>query len=135
VLVEARAEALARTEARAVVPVPLHPWRHLRRRYNQSEALAQALADRLGLPMVRALRRVRPTSALWRVGRVERQRQMKGVFQAHRRNVAPMVGAPVLLVDDILTTGATCSAASRALKRAGVGPVVAVVIGRAEGRG
>jgi predicted amidophosphoribosyltransferase len=135
ILVEARAEELAYAGPRAVVPVALHPWRHLRRRYNQAEALAQALADRLGLPMVRALRRVRPTSALWRAGRVERHRQMQGAFRAHRRDLASLAGAPVLLVDDILTTGATCSAASRALKRAGVGPVVAVVIGRAEGRG
>lgn len=134
-LVEARAEELAYAQARAVVPVPLYPWRHWRRRYNQAEALAQALADRLDLPMVQALRRIRPTSALWRVGRVERHRQMQGVFRADGRRAAAMVGAPVLLVDDILTTGATCSAASRALKRAGVGSVVAVVIGRAERKG
>ncbi|WP_169977428.1 ComF family protein [Tautonia rosea] len=135
VLAEARAEELANAEARAVVPVPLHPWRRLRRRYNQSEALAQALAHRLGLPMVRALRRVRPTSALWRVGRVERHRQMQGVFQTNQKSLEAILGVPVLLVDDILTTGATCSAASRALKRAGVGPVMAVVIGRVEGKG
>ena len=58
---------------------------------------------------------------------------MRGAFQV-RRDVPALKGRTVFLVDDILTTGATCGAAARALKQAGAARVVAVVIGRAEGR-
>jgi predicted amidophosphoribosyltransferase len=57
---------------------------------------------------------------------------MRGVFRV--RDPGAIEGRTVLLVDDILTTGATCGSAARALKRAGAARVVAVVIGRAEGR-
>lgn len=134
-LVEARGEAIRGLGASAVVPVPLHWRRRWRRRYDQAEALAVALADRLGLPVARPLRRVRATEALWRLGRAERRRLLRGAFRVDPRRLEGLGLPPrpvLLLVDDILTTGATCGAAARALKAAGVGPVAAVVIGRAE---
>jgi predicted amidophosphoribosyltransferase len=134
-LLEARGESIRSVEAAAVVPIPLHWRRRLHRRYDQAEALALALARRLELPVARPLRRVRPTEALWRFGRVKRQTLMRGAFRVDPRRLSGLDGKPVLLVDDILTTGATSGAAGRALKLAGVGPVTAVVIGRAEGRG
>ena len=133
-LIEARGEALRASGALAVVPVPLHWSRRWHRGYDQAEALAEALAGRLELPMVRALRRVRPTRTLWRLGRSERQRLLRNAFRARPGRSDRVRGRPVLLVDDILTTGSTCGAAARALKAAGSGPVIAVVIGRAEGR-
>jgi ComF family protein len=130
-LVEARAEVLRGQGAEAVVPIPLHWRRHWRRGFNQAEALARRLARRLGLVLAHPLRRVVATPALARRGRVERVRLMEEAFRA--APLPTLRGRTVLLVDDILTTGATCGAAARALKRGGVGRVAAVVIGRAEG--
>jgi predicted amidophosphoribosyltransferase len=117
-----------------VVPVPLHWRRFLARRYNQSEELAYGLARRLGLETGNVLRRVTHTPILARRGRVERAKLLRGVFQVRARRSGLVRGRTVLLVDDVLTTGATSGAAARALKRAGAARVVAVVVGRAEGR-
>ena len=134
VLAEARAEALARVPGDAwVVPIPLHWRRRWWRGYNQSEALALGLSRRLALPMAHPLRRVRATPPLARSGRSERARAMRDAFRA--KDSPSLQGRVVLLVDDILTTGATCGAAARALKRAGAARVIAVVVGRAEGKG
>lgn len=134
VLIGARRGELQEIGAAAIVPVPLHPWRKFRRKYDQSSSLARALADRLDLPMIPLLRRTRQESALWKVGRTDRHRLMRGIFEADPAKAGPIVGRPVLLVDDILTSGATSGAASRALKRVGASSVTAVVIARAEGR-
>lgn len=116
-----------------VTAVPLHWRRYWFRGYNQADALAAALARRLGLPARRLLKRVVATPALARIGRTERARIMRDAFRARRGTEAVVRGRTVLLVDDILTTGATSGAAARALKRAGAKRVVAVVIGRAQG--
>ncbi len=115
-----------------VVPVPLHWRRRLGRGYNQAEALGLGLGRALGLEVRPALRRAVATPTLALAGRSERARLMKGAFRARRR--PGLRGRTVLLVDDILTTGATAGAAARALKRAGAGRVVVVVVGRAEGK-
>lgn len=134
VLVEARAEAFGTLPADAwVVPIPLHWRRQWQRGYNQADALARGLARRLSLRTLSALRRARATPPLARAGRSERASLMRDAFQTRRRAAAVLEGRTVLLVDDILTTGATCGAAARALKRAGAARVVAVVVGRAEG--
>ena len=78
------------------------------------------------------LRRVAPTKILAGLGRAQRARSIRGAFRARGGDLK---GRSVFLVDDVLTTGATCGAAARALKRAGAARVVAVVIARAEGRG
>lgn len=132
---EGRGESL-RPEAEAgawVVPVPLHWRRRLARGYNQAEALAIGLGRRMSLEVrPAALRRVVSTPALALAGRSERAKLMRHAFRARRD--PRLVGRTVLLVDDILTTGATCGAAARALKRAGAARVVAVVVARAEGK-
>ena len=116
-----------------VVPVPLHWRRRFARGYNQAEALARGVARSLALPnSARPLRRVSATPTLARAGRSERAELMKGAFRARPRG--GLKGRTVLLVDDILTTGATCGAAARALKRAGASRVVVlVVVARAGG--
>ena len=115
-----------------VVPVPLH-WRsRLRRGYNQAEALASGLARPLSLRVRHPLRRVTATPKLALIGRTERARIMKDAFRA--RPDPRLRGRTVILVDDILTSGATCGAAARALKKAGASRVVVVVVARAEGK-
>jgi ComF family protein len=125
------AAAFARLGAQVIVPVPLHWWRRWRRGYNQSEALARGLANRLGLPCrPRWLRRVRhtpPQTAQTATGRLD---NVRGAFRARPR--AGLAGATVLLVDDVLTTGSTCREAAQALLRAGAARVVAAVLARAE---
>ncbi len=130
-LVEARREAIAQLPPNAwVVPVPLHWWRELQRGYNQSEALARGLARHLGLPVRKPLRRALATHRLAAMGPTQRCEVMRGAFRV--RHSAQLSGRTVLLVDDVLTTGATCGAAARALKQAGAARVVAIVIGRTE---
>ena len=127
--IEARGEAISRLPEDAwIVPVPLHWWRHWRRGYNQAEALARGLARRLDRPVRRPLRRVVATDKLAELSRTERARAMRGAFRA-RRN-AGLDGRTILLVDDVLTTGATCGAAARALKQAGAKRVVVAVMAR-----
>jgi ComF family protein len=129
--VEARRDVLSELPRDAwIVPVPLHWWRRWHRGYNQAEALARGLARRLDLPMRQPLRRIVPTELLAHKGRTERAEVMRGVFVA--RPSRQLAGRTVLLVDDVLTTGATCGAAARALKKAGAARVVVVVIARTE---
>jgi ComF family protein len=116
-----------------VVPIPLHWRRRWARRYNQADALAVAFARLFRLRCVRALSRVRATRKLADLTRAERAVEMHGAFRATARARSRIAGRDAILVDDILTTGATCSAAARVLKRAGARRVLAVVMGRAVG--
>jgi ComF family protein len=128
-LVDARRDAVDQIPADAwMVPVPLHRWRQWQRGYNQAEALACGLARRLNLPVRKLLRRVAATRQLAGMGPTERREVMHGVFRV--RPNARLNGRSIILVDDVLTTGATCSAAARALKQAGAARVIVVVIGR-----
>jgi len=130
-LLEARGEALRKIQPAWVVPVPLHWTRRLQRGYNQAEALARSLARRLGSPSARLLQRVVATPVLAGKSRKERASLLDAAFRV--RGGRLLKGQTVLLVDDVLTSGATCGAAARALKRAGAKRVIAVVIGRAQG--
>lgn len=99
----------------AVVPVPLHRARLLRRGFNQAEVLATYVGRRLGVPVqARWLRRVRRTETQAGLGRGGRLRNMQGAFRADRR----AAGTRVLLIDDVITTGATLQACSEALSEA-----------------
>jgi len=130
--VEARASDLALLPADAwVVPVPLHWLRRLKRGYNQSDALAQGLARRLGLPVKRPIRRVKNTKHLVGLPLSQRAEVVRGAFEVDPRAAPDLKGRTVLLVDDVLTTGATTGAAARALKRAGAARVVVAVLSRA----
>jgi ComF family protein len=129
-LVEALSDALGHLPPDAwIVPVPLHHWRHWRRGYNQAEALAHGLARRLNLQVHQTLRRVIATPQLAELGPTERVQVMHGAFRTRARR--ELTGRTVLLVDDVLTTGATCGAAARELKKAGAARVIVVVIARA----
>lgn len=101
-----------------VAEVPLHPARLRERGYNQSAALADALADALGAPRLPgSLRRVRATRPQARLGPAARRANLAGAFAIERP--AWLRGRRVLLVDDVVTTGATLDAALAALHDAG----------------
>lgn len=110
-----------------IIPIPLHPRRRRRRGYNQSELLAGPLAHALGLPLnPRGLQRVRHTAPQVGLGPAERDENVRGAFAADES----AAGRRVLLVDDVLTTGATMRAAAEALLAAGVVSVSAYCLAR-----
>ncbi len=118
--------------APAVVPVPLHRLRNWRRGYNQAEAYARRLAVRLGLRYMNPLKRVVATPKLAGLSRSERADVMRGAFGVRRGYGRQLRGRSIALVDDVMTSGATCDSAARALKNAGAIRVVVVVIGRTD---
>ncbi|MBO1324109.1 ComF family protein [Acetobacter sp. TBRC 12305] len=113
-----------------LVPVPVHRWRLLARRYNQAALLARVVARLSGLDhMPDALVRRRPTARLARFSRAARQKEVSQAVgvRASRRDL--LAGRQVVLVDDMLTSGATASACARALREAGVQNVHVLVAG------
>ncbi len=114
-------------ECDVVVPVPLHWSRQLVRGYNQAEEIARPLARRLGLPLLRGLRRRRRTPPQTRLNRRGRAANLRDAFRARRQ--ARLCDRTILLVDDVVTTGATLSAAAASLQSAGAYRVVALTAG------
>jgi ComF family protein len=111
------------------VPVPLHRSRRRRRGFNQADDLAR----RVGLPVCRALRRVRATDTQTGLPAARRHRNVRQAF-ATTREADALAGAVVVLIDDVSTTGATLEACARALKEAGVHEVRALTAARVVGR-
>jgi ComF family protein len=104
-----------------LIPVPLHARRFVHRRYNQSTELARALARRTNCACRADLvRRIRPTRQQVGLSATARERNVAGAFAAHPKLSQILAGRPVVLVDDVYTTGSTLKALTRCLKRAGV---------------
>lgn len=124
------ARDLAQSEA-VLAPVPLH-WRRLAgRRYNQAALLADAAARALGLRCDSfLLARTRPTPPQKQLSATERRRNVASAFAVRPQAQASVRGGHFILVDDVLTTGATLSSCARALKRAGATRVEALVLAR-----
>jgi ComF family protein len=115
----------------AVVPVPLHPGRLAERGFNQAELLAAPCARAWGRPLVTgALVRTRPTRPQTELDAVERGTNVAGAFAVRRP--AAVAGQRVVLVDDVLTTGATARAAARALRDGGAAAVGVLVLARVD---
>ena len=113
----------------AVGFVPLHPAKERSRTYNQSKLLAGQLADRMKLPLAGGcLQRVRETGTQTRLNMKARARNVANAFQADCPEW--IEGRHFLLVDDVMTTGATVSEISRELKAAGAGRVCVVTVAR-----
>jgi len=117
-------------EIDVVVPIPLHWHRRLARGYNQAEAIAEPIARRLSLPLVKALRRRRPTKPQAKLSRAQRETNLRLAFAPVRHRCARIAGQRLLLVDDVVTTGATVEAAGRCLRDHGARSVVALAAGR-----
>jgi ComF family protein len=119
-------------EADAILPVPLHRNRLWARRYNQSAELARALARRIGKPAIfLALIRSRSTPSQGEMRSAKaRRRNMLGAFKVSARHKSAIAGRNLLLIDDVLTTGATVDACARALKRAGAAKVSVLALAR-----
>ncbi|MGB0695316.1 MAG: ComF family protein [Rhodospirillaceae bacterium] len=112
-----------------VLPVPLHPKRLAKRQYNQAALLSQAVAKNLGLehlPLV--LRRIKQTKGQGHLGRLARQEQVRGAFEV--RAVERIAGRPVILVDDVFTTGATLEECALVLRKAGVPSISCLTLAR-----
>jgi len=110
-----------------VVPVPLHPSRLRERGYNQALLLARALGRAAQLRVaVRALVRRRATPSQAHLDAAARRANLAGAFAAP----APLDGATIVLVDDVLTTGATADACARTLRAAGAARVLVLTVGR-----
>jgi len=125
----ARAGAEVIGTADVLVPVPLHRWRLLMRTYNQSALLARALGNLTGKTVVAdALARTRSTASQGGLSRVERRRNVAKAFAVHRP--AAVEGKRVLLIDDVLTSGATANACALALIHAGAKSVDVLALAR-----
>lgn len=119
---------LAPASDRLLVPVPLHPRRLAWRGFNQSLELARVAGGRLGLPLVpEAMSRIRHTVPQSRLAGSRRRENIQGAFAA---DPAVVAGRSVVLVDDVMTTGATVETAARALRQAGAVRVDVLVVGR-----
>jgi ComF family protein len=118
-------------EADVIVPVPLHYARLASRGFNQSAWLAEALSQWTGVPVsIDALKRTRRTPTQGGLSARARRRNVAGAFELRPSRAGHVEGKRVLLIDDVLTTGATLSACTRALKRAGARHVDVLVLAR-----
>jgi ComF family protein len=127
----ARAGAVLLAEAEVLVPVPLHRRRLLSRRYNQAVLLARALSGQSGVALLPdALVRLRATPQLASLSAAERGRVVQGAFAVRAGRVAAIAGRRVLLIDDLLTSGATSAACVRVLLDAGAAGVDVLVAAR-----
>ena len=127
----ARAGRELLTGADALMPVPLH-WRRLwARRFNQAAALAGAIAGVSGVPVLDGgLKRVRPTLQQVGLSKSDRAVNVQGAFRVPAEDKAPVKGKRLVLIDDVLTSGATVDTCARALLRAGAAHVDVLVFAR-----
>jgi len=118
-------------EADALVPVPLH-WRRLwARRFNQSAMLATRISAESGVPVATiALKRVRATAQQVGLTRTQRSANVQGAFRVPDEGKAAVAGRKLVVIDDVLTSGATVEGCARALLRAGAANVDVLVFAR-----
>lgn len=118
-------------EADAIIPVPLHWRRYWARRFNQSALLAEAIAKASQVPLVLgALKRVKATPQQVGLSQSARALNVQGAFRVSPSGRAAVAGRRLILVDDVITTGATVDACARALLRAGAAEVNVLTFAR-----
>lgn len=124
-----RAGRVALSHADLLIPVPLHSTRLIKRRFNQSALLARALSERSGVPMdADLLLRVKATPTQGGLSAAGRRRNVQGAFRVTFPD--RIKGKRLVLIDDVMTTGATLESCTRTLKRAGASRVDAVCLAR-----
>lgn len=124
--------APALAEKWPLVPVPLHRRRFQHRHFNQAEEIARELSARTGLPVVKAINRIRATEHQTALTRAQRLANLRGAFQITKSGEQEISQNPVgaVLVDDVLTTGSTVDECAKILRRAGFKRVVIVTVMR-----
>jgi len=120
----------------AVVPMPLHWRRRFERGFNQATLIAAQVARRRNIPVLHAVRRVRATRTQTGLTNAKRRDNVSGAFRVSRRveQGRSLKGMRILLVDDVMTTGATGSACGSVLKRAGAKSVTLLTLARVDRR-
>jgi len=127
----ARAGAELLEDADIVTPVPLHRLRLLRRRYNQAALIAAAAGEKAGvMHLPDLLERHRATPSQSTLGPVARARNVAGAFRLNPSHADRVKGSRIVLVDDVLTTGATVSACARVLRRGGAARIDVLTLAR-----
>jgi len=127
------ARALPRSEGfDLLVPMPLHWRRRWSRGFNQSELLARVAGRRTGIPVACALRRRKSTNPQAGLTSAQRRVNVAGAFEVVRPQLVS--GRRVVLVDDVLTTGATAGACAAVLRRAGATRVAVLTLARVDRR-
>jgi ComF family protein len=115
------------SEVDAILPVPLHRWRHFQRGFNQASEIARPLARRYGLPLITSVRRRRATLPQSGLSTAEREKNLRHVFVADRH----LACRYPLIVDDVITTGSTINQLASVLLAAGAQRVAAAAVARA----
>ena len=132
------AQALPReTSFDVIVPMPLHWFKQWQRGFNQSNDLAREIGKKWNVPVRNVIRRKKATRPQAGLTNAKRRANMSGAFQIAGKKVMrgkPLAGMRVLLVDDVVTTGATASACARVLKRAGAAHVALLALARTDRR-
>lgn len=127
----ARAGADLLAEADVLVPVPMHRLRLVKRRHNQAAVLARAVSRETGVPAaMRALERVKPTPPQVGLSKAQRASNMQGAFRVSEQGKLQILDKRIVLIDDVMTSGATANAAARALLRGGAQRVDALTFAR-----
>jgi len=111
-------------ECDALVAVPLHRWRHITRGFNQAAELAGELAARTGLPVIDQAFRIRSTRTQSGLSAEARRRNLRAAFEVH----GPLDARYPLIIDDVMTTGATCEQLAKALLAAGAEKVSVLTV-------
>lgn len=108
------------SQSELIIPIPLHPWRLWQRRFNQATLLAKKLAIQTGLPVdLQSLQRPKKTKTQVGLSQKQRKSNLEGAFKIHNNHIEMISNRTILLIDDVITTGATVNAAAKTLKRAG----------------
>ena len=123
------------TETQAIVPVPLHFKRHVARGYNQADVIARQIGSRCQIPVIHAVRRTRDTETQTNLHSHERRiDNVRGAF-ALRGAAKSLRGEHVIVVDDVMTVGATLKEVGRTLKKAEPASLCAIVLAIADPKG
>lgn len=113
-----------------LVPIPLNNNKFKKRGYNQAEVLANKLGEKLNFKVLNLLERTRDTKSQVGLNKIERKLNIEGAFEINKKYSSEIKNKNIILVDDILTTGATFSEATKILKKNGAGKIWAIAFAK-----